>query len=47
MAVIPGGCTKYIQAPDVSWNFSFKNKLVDLYNDWMENGEKEFTKGKN
>ena len=25
--IIPGGCTKYIQAPDVAWNKSFKGKI--------------------
>ena len=27
VAVIPGGCTKYIQAPDVSWNKPFKARM--------------------
>ena len=26
-AVIPGGCTKFIQAPDVVWNATFKFHL--------------------
>ena len=25
--IVPGGCTKYIQAPDVSWNKPFKASL--------------------
>ena len=25
--IIPGGCTKYIQAPDVCWNKSFKARM--------------------
>lgn len=29
-AVIPGGCTKYIQAPDVMWNQPFKQSLHDI-----------------
>ena len=27
-ALIPGGCTKYIQAPDVSWNKPFKSHIM-------------------
>jgi DDE superfamily endonuclease len=46
-AVVPGGCTKFIQAPDVSWNQPFKAKLKHLFDDWMANGEKSFTKGRN
>ena len=46
-AVIPGGCTKYIQAPDVSWNKPFKQHLCTQYDDWLANGDKEFTKGGN
>ena len=32
-AIVPpgGGCTKYVQAPDVSWNKPFKQKVSDLY----------------
>ncbi|KAG7269084.1 hypothetical protein CRUP_002942 [Coryphaenoides rupestris] len=30
-AVIPGGCTNYIQAPDVMWNQPFKQSLHDAY----------------
>ncbi len=29
-AVVPGGCTRYIQAPDVAWNASFKAHLRSL-----------------
>ena len=43
MAVIPGGCTGLIQAPDVSWNAPFKGRVTELYWDWMANGEKTFT----
>ena len=34
-AVIPGGCTKYIQAPDVMWNQPFKQSLHEAYDIWM------------
>ena len=35
-AVVPSGCTKYVQAPDVCWNAPFKAKLRTLYDEWME-----------
>lgn len=48
LAVIPGGCTKYIQAPDVSWNKIFKDKVREEYDSWMAtDGNKEYTKGGN
>ena len=34
-AVIPGECTKYLQAPDVCWYRLFKDKLHDLYDGWL------------
>ena len=34
--VIPGGCTKYIQAPDVSWNKPFKAICTEKYDEWLE-----------
>ncbi len=46
--VIPGGCTKYIQAPDVVWNSSFKSHLRNSYDVWVsEPALHEFTKGGN
>ena len=41
--IVPGGCTKYIQAPDVSWNKPFKTKVTEKYNKWMANGQHKFT----
>ena len=41
--IIPGGCTKYIQAPDVVWNKPFKGKIQEFYDDWLANGKHEFT----
>ena len=35
--IIPGGCTKYIQAPDVVWNKPFKAKVTEQYDEWMGN----------
>ena len=34
-AVIPGGCTKLLQAPDVSWMKPFKAVYIQLYEEWM------------
>ena len=42
-ALVPGGCTKYIQAPDVSWNKPFKNLCQIAYDDWMAETEHEIT----
>jgi hypothetical protein len=43
-AVIPGGCTKYLQAPDVCWNRPFKDILRKQYDLWMAGDEdKEYT----
>ena len=33
VAVIPGGCTKYIQVPDVSWNKTFKAECMERHDD--------------
>jgi len=33
--VVPGGCTKYIQAPDVSWNKPFKAAVIEKYDEWL------------
>ena len=31
--IIPGGCTKYIQASDVCWNKPLKAKMTELLYD--------------
>ena len=41
--IIPGGCTKYIKAPDVVWNNPFKGKIRDFYDDWLANANHKFT----
>ena len=46
-ALIPGGCTGLIQAPDVVWNKPFKDAYRDLYEQWMDAGEKTYTKAGN
>ena len=43
--LIPGGCTKYIQAPDLSWNKLFKGLMTELYDKWLANGVQEYTNG--
>nr|CAD2183963.1 unnamed protein product [Meloidogyne enterolobii] len=46
-AVVPGGTTKYIQAPDISWNFPFKNSIKEQHTDWMIHGQKPTTSSGN
>ena len=46
-AIVPGGCTKYIQAPDVVWNKPFKGKIQEYYDDWLANGKHEYTNAGN
>ena len=36
VALVPGGCTKYIQGPDVSWNKPFKAHCTEKYDEWLE-----------
>ena len=45
--IVPGGCTKYIQAPDVSWNKPFKSIITERYDEWMSNGIHEYTNAGN
>ena len=35
VVIVPGGCPKYIQAPDVSWNKTFKAHYTEKYDDWL------------
>ena len=46
-AIVPGGCAKYIQAPDVVWNKPFKGKIQEYYDDWLANGKHEYTNAGN
>ena len=41
--IVLGGCTKYIQAPDVVWYKPFKGKTQEFYDDWLANGKHEYT----
>ena len=47
LVLVPGGGTKYIQAPDVSWNKPFKAHVTEKYDDWLANGIYEYTAGGN
>ena len=33
--IIPGGCTKYIRAPDLVWNKPFKAICTQKYDEWL------------
>ena len=46
-AIIPGGCTKYIQPADVSWNKPFKEKVQDMHDDWLSTGDLPVTRNGN
>ena len=47
-AIVPGGCTKYIQAADVVWNACFKSHMRSCYDTWLsEPGCHEYTRGGN
>ena len=35
ISYIPGGCTAYIQAPDVVWNKPFKDYCTEQYSAWF------------
>ena len=45
--IVPGGCTPYIQAPDVSWNKPFKAHVTSAYYEWLSSGIHEYTKAGN
>ena len=47
VAVIPGGCSGLVQAPDVCWNKPFKSHYASLYEDWMCEDQNSYTKGGN
>src|SRR4051812_40493855 len=45
--MIPGGMTKCIQPADVSWNYPFKSKIRQFWEEWMMHGDHEKTKAGN
>ena len=42
-ALIPGGFTKYIQGPDVSWNKPFKGYIMEFFDEWLATGVHQYT----
>ena len=42
-ALINGGCTKYVQAPNVVWNKPFKGHIMEFYDEWLALGEDQYT----
>ena len=45
MGVIPGGCAKFLQPLDVSIKKPFQTIFRELYDEWYQKGEFEYTKG--
>lgn len=45
--IVPGGCTKFVQAPDVCWNKPFKALVTEQYDEWMASGVQEYTESGN
>ena len=45
--IIPGECTKYIQATDACWKKPLKVRMTELYNQWLSQGVHQFTEGGN
>ena len=45
--LIPEGCTKYIQAPDVAWNKPFKDHIIESYDEWLASGVHQYTEAEN
>ena len=45
--IVPGGCTPYIQAPDVSWNKPFKAHVTSEYDAWLSSGIHQYTQAGN
>ena len=41
--IVHGGCTEYIQAPDVVWSKAFKGRIQELYDECFANGKPEYT----
>ena len=45
--LVPGGCTKYLQAFDVCRNKPFKARMTELYDQWLCEGVHQFTEDGN
>ena len=46
-ALIPGGCTKYIQATDVIWNKPLKGHITESFDEWLPSGVHQYTEAGN
>ena len=46
-AVIPGGCTKFVQPANVSWNKPFKDRIQSLHDEWLSSGDLPVTRNGN
>ena len=46
-AWIPGGCTKYDQAPNMVWNKPYKGRIMESYDEWLASGVHQYTKAGN
>ena len=47
-AIVPGGCTKFIQVADVVWNACFKSNLRSFYDSWhADPADHQYTQGGN
>ena len=40
--IVRGGCTKFIQAPDLVWKKPFKGRIQELYDEWPASRKHEF-----
>ena len=47
LVIVPGGCTKYIQAPDVCWNKPFKEFIGTKYDHRIAEGVHQYTEAGN
>ena len=47
VVIVPGGCTKYIPALDVSWSKTFKAHMAERYDKWLSDGVHTFTHTEN
>ena len=46
-ALISGGCTRYVQAPDVVWNKPFKGHIMESYDEWLVSSVHQYTEAGN
>ena len=47
LGIIPGSLTSALQPAHLSWNKPFKAAYCELYDNWMVNGDKNYTRGSN